>query len=181
MLGDLVKFELQLRTWMKKVRLLYLSASIRGPCYLPVNKPLDMEWGSQEVPRMSEHDISRPKWYNHNKAPILSGNIVVVVMGAEDYKSQTTKMPTASVFYTGQGNCTHKMSTIWSIKQDLYDDNFSWYANMNVEISQSPISHIKDQRWLMMLKKGRGALSKNQLPDGLLNPKQSALNMCTDQ
>lgn len=65
--------------------------------------------------------------------------------------------------------------TIQFSKQDVHNNNLSWYANTDVEISQGPTPHMKDYRPLMILKE------RDKPPDGLLNPEQSALNTRTEQ
>lgn len=36
----------------------------------------------------------------------------------------------------------------------MHNNNLSWYANTDVEISQGPTPHMKDYRPLMILKEG---------------------------
>lgn len=71
--------------------------------------------------------------------------------------------------------------TIQFSKQDVHNNNLSWYANTDVEISQGPTPHMKDYRPLMILKERERAFLRNKPPDGLLNPEQPALNTRTEQ
>lgn len=47
----------------------------------------------------------------------------------------------------------------------MHNNNLSWYANTDVEISQGPTPHMKDYRPLMILKERERAFLRNKPPE----------------
>lgn len=132
------------------------------------------------VERINDCGVPSPSWYSYWATSITKTQGKSQEDGEERFMNQRTKISVARWCRRAwQGSCTREIPTTWLPKQDLYNENTSWHANVTAKISQGPIPRWKAIGNQLLLKEGESVSSRGKLPDRLSNQKRLSLNTRT--